>query len=503
MDIMAIFVVKLLYYFELIQMMENKNGIVLNPKYTMKPEKGWVLLLNSDAADFSININRVIHPIHAMIFCFADGSALPTVIRNAAAYLEIGENIIEYFLERLIENEQEIHTVIEDVKIYFPPHTLVRSSASPYISYSPDDFLYDNLNLNYRRHSSPTTITLMVNNICRTNCFYCYADKRTPVSMRLTLDRIKEIIREAKENHAIHFEIIGGEVVLYKQWKELLTELNRWGYSPMLSTKVPLKEEDITFLKTVRLKHLQFSLDTLIESNLKRILKVDDWYIAQLKHAFKLLSIYKIRFNVHTILTKYNDSVADMQSIYNYLSRFDQVEYWKCDLVGPSLYNQMNFREMEAERNKLLEIKTYLEKQAAQASFPIYSFNLPEEEKIESEEDKKGKMNKFMNRGYCSGNFSNLFILPDGKVTLCEELYWHPAFILGDLNTQSLMDVWNSPKAKNLYHLKQSQIPQDSKCCSCKVFDYCRSSKQVCYKLIVKKYGTDKWYYPDPGCPLG
>lgn len=482
--------------------MSNKPGIVLNPQYTMKPEKGFALLLNSDAADFSININRPIHPIHAMIFCFADGSAFDAVVRNATAYLEIEESIIIRFLENLIENEQEVRTTINGMNVYFPPYTLIRSFSSPYLSYSPDDFVYDEVDLTYRRHATPTTITLMVNNICKTDCFYCYADKRVRVSMQLSWNRITEIIREAKENHVIHFEIIGGEVILYEKWKELLLELNRWGYIPMLSTKIPLKEEDIAFLKTIHLKHLQFSVDTLIDSHLKSILRVNADYMNKLNNTFELLKKYGVRFNVHTILNKYNDSVADMDSIYEYLSHFDNVEYWKCDLVGPSLYNQIPFNEMEGKRNRLCEIKTYLEAKAAIAPFPVYSFNLPEEENNDMEKNEQEKIVEFMNRGYCSGNFSNLFILPDGKVTICEELYWHSAFILGDLNTQSLMDIWNSDKAVHLYQLKQSEIPADSRCHQCKVFDNCRSFKQVCYKQIVKKYGSDKWYYPDPDCPL-
>ena len=35
---------------------------------------------------------------------------------------------------------------------------------------------------------------------------------------------------------------------------------------------------------------------------------------------------------------------------------------------------------------------------------------------------------KFFSRSYCSGLFSSLFILPNGKVTMCEELYWYPKF---------------------------------------------------------------------------
>lgn len=46
------------------------------------------------------------------------------------------------------------------------------------------------------------------------------------------------------------------------------------------------------------------------------------------------------------------------------------------------------------------------------------------------------------------------------------------------------------------------EFPSDSLCHSCKQFEACRSIRQVCYREIVRKYGTDKWYYPDVNCPF-
>jgi hypothetical protein len=38
----------------------------------------------------------------------------------------------------------------------------------------------------------------------------------------------------------------------------------------------------------------------------------------------------------------------------------------------------------------------------------------------------------------CSANSSHIFILPDGKVTIGEQLYWKPHFIIGDLSRQTI-----------------------------------------------------------------
>lgn len=100
----------------------------------------------------------------------------------------------------------------------------------------------------------------------------------------------------------------------------------------------------------------------------------------------------------------------------------------------------------------------------------------------------------------CSANYSNLFILPDGKVTICEQLYWNPRFIIGDLNKQSIQEVWNSPKALSLAFPKKEDFREKSACRSCKLFDDCMEFPNRCIADILKGYGEENWDYPDPRC---
>ena len=78
-------------------------------------------------------------------------------------------------------------------------------------------------------------------------------------------------------------------------------------------------------------------------------------------------------------------------------------------------------------------------------------------------------MNKaFKFEALIPSEYLQLFVLPDGKVTICEELYWHPKFIVGNILEQSLNDIWNSEAALNLYYLNQSKISDESPCKTCK-----------------------------------
>ena len=64
--------------------------------------------------------------------------------------------------------------------------------------------------------------------------------------------------------------------------------------------------------------------------------------------------------------------------------------------------------------------------------------------------DKILRDKEFQNRPLCEGNLSYMLVLPDGKVTICEELYWHPQFILGNITEKSIMEVWMSDKLGKL-----------------------------------------------------
>ena len=94
-----------------------------------------------------------------------------------------------------------------------------------------------------------------------------------------------------------------------------------------------------------------------------------------------------------------------------------------------------------------------------------------------------------------------LYVLPDGQVTICEELYWNPRFIIGDVRKQSLMEIWESKKALELYNLSQETFRKTSACHICPQFDPCHQQSGVCWKMVIEAYGDEYWDLPDPRCP--
>ncbi len=482
-------------------------NITFNPKYVLKKDEGCVLLLSkkglADETDFEESVNAVIHPFHAMVLSMINGDDYDVTLNKIAKNLNIPLDKTKKFIDSLIENDRQTGIKYNDTTLAFPKNSIIKSNFKRNPSYSISEFEYNYLDLQIKRHKTPSTLTLMINNKCSTNCIYCYADKRRPVDCKIPFNRIKELLVEAKELGVISFDLIGGEIFLYKEWKKLLCAFYENGFEPFLSTKYPLTEDDVKFLKSIGLPFIQISLDTMLSEHLAAILKVNNEYKHRIIRTFEYLNKYDIKVVVHTIVTNINDSCNDMLSIFNFLNRYSNIRYWLPEIAGPSIYTgDDDFDLFKARRLNIIELQKLIDKYGVSSNYKIINgFNKLEEFEETSSGNFKYRLESFINRGLCSGNFSHMYILPTGDVTICEELYWHPKFIIGNVLKQGLYDIWTSEKALKLYNISQNDIKDDSTCAFCEYFEECRVTKQICYRDVIKAYGKDKWYYPDPNCP--
>ena len=283
---------------------------------------------------------------------------------------------------------------------------------------------------------------------------------------------------------------------------EVLAELRKYGYNPYLSTKIPMEESDIQYLSKLNIHDIQISIDSFIESHLIDSIGVKEGYAKKMIVSLHLLEKYEIPVIIHSVLTKYNNSIDDMKSIYDILKGMKNLVDWHIVKGDETLYPKTDYRNIEIEETALKSIIGYLKTIEKDGGIKIiYPQGFEESKQHNTVDDINAIKENFFNRSFCSGLFSSLYILPDGQVTMCEQLYWNKDFIIGDVMKSSIRDIWNSKKAENLFYIKQEDIPSDSRCSKCQDFVRCRETRQVCYREIIKKYGKTKWYYPDVKCP--
>ncbi|PKQ62710.1 hypothetical protein BZG02_10885 [Labilibaculum filiforme] len=484
--------------------------IIFNPYYHIHHDINRAFILNDNFFQIDNEVAKsefhtLIHPIQASFLSFFDGEhKLSEILPKIANFLRISE---EEALEKvnMFYYNQEINVEYDNHVFGLPPNLLIEKSNVPRkTKYNPSDFLMTKnfLDLKQNRFNKPNNFTIVINNICYTNCKYCYADKKEARQCQLSSMQFGKIISDAHQLGIKQIDITGGELFLYKEWYELLTELKNYNYFPYISTKVPINEQQIIKLKGLGYDFIQFSLDSADPLTLTDLLDVDENYISKVKETLSNLQKHGFKVTINTVLTNKNSDRNQLNQLINFLNKYENVKEVQFAVMGYSInMTYENYMDYKMKKSKLAELdKIVDELQSVYSKKKIAIAGFSEEKEYVASVSEKTK--SFNERAMCSGNFNSFIMLPNGDVTICEELYFRENFIMGNLLENTIDEVWNSDKAKNLFYLKNLFENSHSICKECSIIDECRiSGLGVCWTEIIGAYGENNLSYPDPRCP--
>ena len=196
---------------------------------------------------------------------------------------------------------------------------------------------------------------------------------------------------------------------------------------------------------------------------------------------------------VNCVLTPFN--LATVPSLIDFLGGLGNVVRISFSPYGRSLFCHRD--ELFVQDSDLDRVEAEIAERAD--LYPHMSMSVGATAAPVVEDPEKARLNWEL-RSFCTANRDGFVILPDGRVTVCEELYDHSDFIIGDLKAQSVMEMWNSPKALSLIAPDQAAVPEGP-CKTCPTFAECNSVRGRCWRDILKSYGWNKPHYPDPRCP--
>ena len=128
----------------------------------------------------------------------------------------------------------------------------------------------------------------------------------------------------------------GGDIFANKDWRTILSRLAKYGYRPFISTKIPLTETDIKFLISIGIREIQFSLDSIKEDELFKIVKMSANYVKDAKRTLSLCDKYGIKLNIRSVLTKFNSSLESMNELFVELNKHKSVYSW---ILTPAFYS--------------------------------------------------------------------------------------------------------------------------------------------------------------------
>jgi radical SAM protein with 4Fe4S-binding SPASM domain len=104
---------------------------------------------------------------------------------------------------------------------------------------------------------------------------------------------------------------------------------------------------------------------------------------------------------------------------------------------------------------------------------------------------------QYLRRPVCGAGRELLIIHSDGKASLCGMLPAAAPYVVGDLSSQTLAEVWESPLVDELLHPSRDLFAGTA-CSDCADFDPCHE-KGRCFRNAFLSYGS--FHVPAPDCP--
>lgn len=342
----------------------------------------------------------------------------------------MAEEEIREIVSKFIENEDRLHIRWKDQFINFPINLLAPAGRlKRRETYRPEQFAFDGeIDLFYSRMYSPVNLTWEMTMRCYTDCTYCYADRsRAGNETLMPLEQALGLIRECRRMGIVNLSINGGEVLMHPHWRELFGEMSLNGYNSLISTKRPIDEDSLRFLKEIGMMNVQLSLDSLDPATLHRMVRSGSGYIEAMKETMQRLDEMGFDWQVHTILTRYNADVdTQIKPIVEHLLPYRNLRSYRVDTAGYSLYKSPEYyNEIKIPLADYNRIASYIREMARNYTHIEIGIGEPD---TKDERPQAEKESAFRSRALCTGNLSTMVVLPDGQVTICEELYWHPRF---------------------------------------------------------------------------
>lgn len=451
-----------------------------NSWWRLKHDVKRVILYESHEDGMVINQAGFLTPSEAIILALFDGKRTIEEVIKAAA---------EAFEETPENSEKNVKTILSKWS-----NALEEKGENMFTpQYNPIDFVIpawqvDNVSW---RFFKPATLQFRVSDSCMRKCIYCNIETKPREKFNLiSLERWDQLAEETKELE-IHAVILsGGDPFMYKGFIEVVKCFTKRGIHPFISTKSLVSKGTARALSEAGIKIMQVSIDAP-NKEVADFLTHSNGAFEQTVQSIKNLIEAGIKVTTNTVVTSYNvllipslvyflndlgvRKVKLAQYVRSYYAEYD-VSLFVSERAGEWLENEIN---------KIANDKS--------ADIDVTFDYLKDFSAI----DPKKKKEIFERRSLCTASRWGFVITGTGKVIPCDEIPVKDEYILGDVNSQSILEVWNSP-ANTKYTTPPREPFKGTICYDCEDFEECHRGKGRCFRDALKAYGSI--YAPAPIC---
>ncbi len=332
-------------------------------------------------------------------------------------------------------------------------------------------------------------------NRCVADCRYCYAERNS--SAELTAAEWLGIFDQLAALSVRIVDMSGGDPFTRPDVFDLLRAMVDRDFTFSVSTKshiAPLWARRLAELGIGRDepgvvdRGLQVSVDSADDQRASWLTGVNN-YLDRAKATTANLIAAGLNPRIKCVVTPYNwQEAGQIVELFSSLGarRFQFVRY------GRSIYRHTD--DLFLTREQKLRLSESMPLLVAKHRGIEIVF---QDETGEPRTDEQRRKD-WEQRAVCTGGRAALIVLPNGDVSLCEQLPHLPENVVGNLLRESVLEIWNGAAIDKFIHPERSKF-EGTVCCSCPDFDDCHRGRGYCYRDSLSAF--DSVYDAPPGCP--
>jgi radical SAM protein with 4Fe4S-binding SPASM domain len=460
---------------------QQTDRIVLNPQLYMRRDVDRIYIFPVNPFTYQEKSKRVyIKSAEAIIIALFDGvKSVDDVSHDIKEILEVDLNTAIRIVAGVIMYYREYLLDVDKIQIDELP------------KYDPSDYIIprEKIDMSTMYPKIPEVIMFIPTFDCGFTCRYCYAP-RNRGQKSIGLSDISLFLQQMAEWQIPSLFFSGGDPFNHSEIWKILQRCTEYGIKPILPTKSIFKIDQLNQLCTLGIDELQISLDANDQRLCHALIGAGSDYVSYMLQQIRYLIRRGIRVYTNTVLTN-----ATIRRVPNFIkqlyslgvrkmsfSQYSRSLFCHSDTLfcNPRDYDWLE-QEMDSLRTQLPSLKV--------------SYNKMRDPSFMN---RRQKEQYFTARPNCTAGKMGMVILPDGKITVCETLYYNRDMILGDLRDSSIEDIWNAEKRRMIIANSPECLSTDV-CTSCPEVEYCYTIKGKCYVRALQAFNDVKM--PDPYCP--
>ncbi len=336
------------------------------------------------------------------------------------------------------------------------------------------------------REETPFNLEASLTEVCNHQCSYCYQGSEHMGRPGLLLEEWREIIGQAAKLGVQEIVFTGGEPTLYPDFTELVKTAVAHGLYPKISTNgSTLDRSVIETLHNAGAEYIHLSLPAVTSSLYRKITGAEK-SLEKVKEAIPLLKQKGFYIRVKMVLTPQNTQEVGRLLEFCSDNKVDLVHLAPF-IASTRTGEDYSLVPSEDALAHVLEVA-----EAAEKKHPDMLIAKPALGLWEWRDEKEIVR--------CGGVKESLTIIYNGDITFCESLGGIEEFILGNVRSHMLEEIWNSP-IPDRYTITQTKREP---CKSCEFLEKCGTGCFLFSYLAQKDaFSTDPRCFRYDGCRIG